>query len=231
MIISFQSEQKKMSEEEQQNHPNRLLVVWILLFSPVLLFLVFFAATAASFSIPIILFVYVTVVVEGITLVYWVITRIHPEDSMILTTSIPSSDTDGRYRYYLQKNRAEVIAGYLKSATRRSSPYFRQHSREQIAMVLEKVLEEENPILLQRGKTASNKDAPISTREAQLSLELDFLLHPKGDKLNKKRSKESKEIKVDPSAEEDPIKKPRFDYIPTLEDVLNEISEKVEGVS
>jgi hypothetical protein len=213
--------------EEPQDRAKWLLVVWILLFAPLLLLLVFFVATAASFSIPIILFVYVTVVVEGIILVYWAITRIHPEDSSILTTSIPTPDANGTYRYYLQKNRAEVIAGYLKSATGRSSAYFKQHSREQIAMILQKVLEEENPILLQTGKIASNKDTPIQTREAQLSLELDFLLHPKEDKVKKKRGEQSEETKANNPIREGRIKKTKFDYIPTLQDVLDEITKRV----
>jgi hypothetical protein len=212
--------------EEPQDRAKWLLVVWILLFAPLLLLLVFFVAAAASFSIPIILFVYVTVVVEGIILVYWAITRIHPEDSSILTTSIPASDANGTYRYYLQKNRAEVIAGYLKSATGRTSAYFRQHSREQIAMILQKVLEE-NPILLQTGKIASNKGTPIQTREAQLSLELDFLLHPKEDKVKKKRGEQSKESKANNPIQEGQIKKTKFDYIPTLQDVLDEITKRV----
>ncbi len=162
-----------------ESFPKRLLAVCVLLMSPVAALLLFLIG---RLPIPIILLLYSTVVVEGVALGYWVLSNIHPEDSSALAKSADyRTDSTERYRYYLQKNRSEVLTSYIRSATQRKSPYFRQHSREQIAKVLEKIIEE-NTSLLQKDGMAISDGRPPSEREALLSL--DLLLHPK--ELNKK---------------------------------------------
>jgi hypothetical protein len=175
-----------MMEQTRQLELKRLLSIGLIFIAPVALILLFLVAGT---TVPIILLIYITVVVEGIALTLWVLTTISVEENPALKSKGETGQAR-QYNFYFGRNRAETLALYVRSAKGRKEQYLRQHSRVEIAKVIERVLQEPPSILLGR-------------EQSKLSQQLDFVLHPdEGDAKNK--GKDSAHL----------------DYLSSLEDVI-----------
>lgn len=116
-------------------------------------FAVLILLLASGINAPLILFLYVVIVVEGVGLVLWVLSKIMAED--FAPVLYPGSS---KY-YFSDRNRAERLFDEVKSASKRPGEYQR-YSRIEISRVLSDI-----------------------TGEDSHSPELEFLLNPsKGSK-------------------------------------------------
>ena len=147
---------------------------------------------------------YAVVVIEGVVIIHWALSRIQTSES---GSSLNSEITDSAGFLYFGANRAETLEMYVKSAVKRRSGYFRQHSRKEISRVVRHVLEE-SPL---KNYLDPEKPRVASTQ----SLELDLILHPPEERAIKKA--DGKEIS------KESIEKSRLNYGTSLVNVLSEI--------
>jgi hypothetical protein len=191
-----------------------LLTICLLFVSPVVVLLLFIVG---DILIPVILLLYVIVIIEGAVLAIWIVSKIHADES---STRLIREETR---QHYSDRNRAETLTVYVRSAVKKRSSYFQQHSRSEIAKVMKHVLEgspSRNRLLLIK-EPYSNEDELVPNRESTLSVELDFLLHPEEESNNKKAANEKQKREV--LQEEPRPAKPRLGYLASLEHVLSEI--------
>jgi len=153
---------------------------------------------ASGLYIPLIIFLYAVVVIEGIGVSIWALSRISSEDITLVTRE----NSDSKPYYYAGRNKAETLNAYIKSAASRRPNDFRRYSRTEIAAVLSSIVEKDH---------SEAKDHQLPQEEERLSPELDFLLHP--------QQAANKESNLNDS--------PR-DYLSSLDNVLSEIESGVE---
>lgn len=172
----------------------RLLATCLLFVSPVIVLLLLFAGGA---GFPLII-LYAVVVIEGIGIAVWALSEIQPD-------YVPTGDNYSTAYNYAERNKAEALAMYVKSAAKKRSSNFRQYSRGQVAQVVRNIVEESSIKNQLLSNDSPNEQSPaVPEEKTQFSIELDFLLHPPKDK-----------------KPEVPSKQP--DYVSSLDHVLSEI--------
>ena len=132
--------------------PNRRTYASLLSF--VLPVAALFLILASGINAPLILLLYIVIVFEGAGLFLWILSKIMADEGM------PGSYPATPYKSYLfDRNRAENLFNYMKSA-KKSSVDSRRYSRMEIARVL-------------RG---------IVDKDTEKSPELEFVLNSTGEK-------------------------------------------------
>lgn len=134
----------------------RLHNILLLLISP---FVVLILVLASGVNAPLLLFLYVAIVVEGVGLAMWILSKIMAEDVAPTFYQQVSSKS-----YFPDMNRAERLLMQVKSASRGSGDY-RRYSRSEISSVLKDII----------------------NRDSEPSPELEFLLNP--EKAEKARAR------------------------------------------
>jgi hypothetical protein len=134
----------------------RLLATCLLFISPVIVLLLLFAGGA---GFPLIL-LYAVVIIEGIVIASWTLSGVQPDD-------VRAGDDYSTAYNYKDRNKAEALVTYVKSAAKNRPSNFRQYSRNEISKVVRNIVEES------------------PEEKIEFSRELNFLLHPPKD--NKKQ--------------------------------------------
>lgn len=149
----------------------------------------FIIATGIS-NVPILL-LYLLIAFEGMGILYWAISNLRSDVG--LADFKPSS----RAYFYPDRNRAEVLASYIRSGTKGPS-YMRHLSRVEISRILEMIVDE----------TFTSAEEMQTEAQTQESIEIDFVLHPKEITKGK------------------PDLSPNLDYYQSLEHVVSRLEAK-----
>lgn len=177
-----------MNEPTKQLELKRLLLTSVILLAPVALILSFLAIGA---TVPIILLIYVTVIVEGVALAFWMLSTISIDANPALEGGGETGHAR-KYNFYFGRNRAETLALCVRSARGRKEGYLRQHSRVEVARVLERILPQSSSSFL------------AQVNRPNLPQELDLVLHPDEGGAKKQKGKDSAHL----------------DYLSSLEDLV-----------
>lgn len=166
----------------------KFVTVGLVLALPLFLGLLIIAAGISNYSV---LVFYLLIALEGLGILYWAISNVRIEERLknILTPS--------RAYVYPDRNRAKVIASFIKSGTKRQS-FTRQLCREEISRVVEGIIEE-------TPELSAKLDAKTHEALIQDSKELNFVLHPP----------DANKVSPDPS--------PNLDYIQSLDHVVSKL--------
>ena len=217
----------------RQSGSIRLLAICALFFSPVALTLLF---VVSGIAFPFILLLYAIIVIEGIALSLWVLSKINTDETsaLLMGIDVKKTPTD-LYRYYhnSHQNRAEALAGYIKAASKRRSGYYREHCRSEIARVITHILEEShsfpppNRFTRKEEGTVSSNDLSEPNQERRLLMELDFLLHPPEETKEKQPSKGQKTVVLEEKSKPVESEKRSLDYLSTIDHVLKKFESNV----
>lgn len=190
----------ELSTLDRLQGPRRSLVICLALASPIVILLLLLE-TGVRFYL--IILIYGVIVVEGCGLGIWGLASAHASQYQ-LGGSKKSRSTS---RYW-DRNRAETLADYVRSASGKKSVWFREHSRSEISKVLKEILSERQEYAIGSPQIESAED------ERNLRDEIEYLLRPPNQNKSKSMKADDPIIKV---------RKKSFDYLSSLEHVLSKI--------
>jgi hypothetical protein len=136
-----------------------------------------------------ILVFYLLISLEGMGILYWAISNVRMEEEL------RSFKKPSRVYFYPDRNRAEAIASFVKSGSKRKS-YTRQVCRIELSRIVGEIFEESPAPSLKKG---------TSNDFAQDETELNFILNPP----------DTSKLNPDPS--------PDLDYMSSLEHVVSKL--------
>lgn len=145
---------------------------------------------ASGMSSSMVLVLYLSLVLEGLGLLYWVISGLHVENDSVLKDSIRGSKTF----VYPDRNRAEVLASFIKSGLKRPS-YTEHLCKIELSKVVKRIVDEVPSISSQLS---------IKSNEIEYLPEFSFVLDP-------------------PDLEKIPSNSSKLDYLKCLERVVSEV--------